>query len=142
MAHVADRACIGHCFSYANYEAPTVPNPATRGNRVNAPSVAVSQAIERGEHVAALEAPVTRYAVRDGENGSLCLRTLHASESVHRNTSDFVPAVGLSYREARCYSKCFGCGTVCRLRGMRMTPSSASVSQSSSKVGSAAKSVN
>ena len=85
MAHVADRACIGHCFSYANYE------PATKqfrirlreGNDVNVSSVAVSQAIERGEHVvSAAEDPIYAVCGCEASNGALCLRTLHAGERV------------------------------------------------------------
>ena len=92
MAHVADRACVGHCFSYANYEAPSKAFRIRlrEGNRVTAPSVAVSQAIERGEHVVtAVEAPVYAVCGCDGENGSLCLRTLHAGERVCTVTRAF-----------------------------------------------------
>jgi hypothetical protein len=85
LAHVADRACIGHCFSYANYE------PATgqfrirlrEGNRINAASVALAQEIERGDHVvAAFEDPLYAVCGCGAGSGDLCLRTLHAGDHV------------------------------------------------------------
>jgi len=85
LAHVADRACIGHCFSYANYEAPTKQFRIRlrEGNRFNAPSVAVSQAIENGAHVVTTaEDPIYAVCGCDSENGLLCLRVLHAGERV------------------------------------------------------------
>lgn len=85
MAHVADRACVGHCFSYGNYEAPTKQFRIRLrpGNQVNAPSVAVSQAIENGRHVVTTaEDPIYAVCGCDAANRSLCLRTLHAGERV------------------------------------------------------------
>jgi hypothetical protein len=85
MAHVADRACIGHCFSYANYEPPTKQFRIRlrEGNRFNAPSLAVSLAIASGEHiVTTAEDPIYAVCDCDAPNGSLCLRTLHAGERV------------------------------------------------------------
>jgi hypothetical protein len=85
MANVADRACIGHCFSYANYEAPSRAFRVRlrQGNQVNVPSVAVSQAIGRGEHVVTTdEDPIYAVCECDSANATLCLRTLHAGERV------------------------------------------------------------
>ena len=85
MAHVADRACIGHCFSYANYEAPTKQFRIRLrpGNRVNASSVAVSRAIDDGDYVVSTaDDPIYSVCACDARPGTLCLRTLHAGERV------------------------------------------------------------
>jgi hypothetical protein len=85
MAHVADRACIGHCYSYANYQPHTKQFRIRlgEGNRMNAYSLAVSLAIESGEHdVTTAEDPIYAVCDCDAANGSLCLRTLHAGERV------------------------------------------------------------
>ena len=85
MAHVADRVCIGHCFSYGNYEAASRGFRVRRrdGNRVSVSSVAAAQAIERGDHlVTATEDPLYAVCACGSGDGALCLRTLHAGEPV------------------------------------------------------------
>jgi hypothetical protein len=84
LLHVVDRACIGHCFSYGNYE------PASKAFRLRAigpnPYVAASTAeveIEEGTHVVTpQEAPI--YAVcRSGPNlEEFCLRQLAAGDRI------------------------------------------------------------
>jgi len=85
MAHVADRACIGHCFSYANYEAPTrqFRIRLRQGNRVNVPSVAVSREIESGDYVVTTaDDPIYAVCGCNSADHTLCLRTLHAGDRV------------------------------------------------------------
>jgi hypothetical protein len=83
LAHVADRACIGHCFSYANYE------PATAQFRIRvrgeggaaAATMQAAQEMERGEHmVTPAEAPLYAVCPTGTENGTLGLRRLGAGE--------------------------------------------------------------
>jgi hypothetical protein len=84
LLHVVDRACIGRCFSYGNYEA------ATKQFRLRAlgpnPYVAASMAeveIEEGTHIVTPgEAPL--YAVFPSGPGAteLCLRRLTAGERI------------------------------------------------------------
>jgi hypothetical protein len=82
--HMIDRACIGHCFSYGDYE------PATGQfririaglNGVAAPTMKVVQDIENGEHIVTpQEAPLYSVCLNDktGE-GRFILRALQAGE--------------------------------------------------------------
>jgi hypothetical protein len=81
--HVVDRACIGHCFSYADYEPATaqfrirVVGPS----RVVAPTMAVVKEIEDGQHVVTPEeAPLYSVCLCDTPEHRFCLRALHAGE--------------------------------------------------------------
>ena len=82
--HVVDRACIGHCFSYGDYEPATgqfrirVVGP----NRVVAPNMTVVQEIENGEHVVTpAEAPLYSVCLNDKPDGTrFILRALRAGE--------------------------------------------------------------
>jgi hypothetical protein len=81
--HVVDRACIGHCFSYADYEPATaqfrirVVGP----NRVAAATMAVVQEIEDGRHVVTPEeAPLYSLCLCDNAAHRFCLRALQAGE--------------------------------------------------------------
>jgi len=85
LGHVADRACIGHCFSYANYEPPTKQFRIRLqdGNHMNVPSVAVAQEIERGEHIVTPEEdPIYAVCTCSADTAELCLRAIHAGERV------------------------------------------------------------
>ena len=85
LSHVADRACIGHCFSYANYEAPTKQFRIRlqQGNKVNVPSVAASRAIENGDYVVTTaDDPIYAVCGCNSADRALCLRTLHAGDRV------------------------------------------------------------
>ena len=83
MAHVIDRACIGHCFSYADYEPATAqfrirpmgPNP------VVADSMQTVQDIEFGRHiVTAREAPLYSVCPCEHSEKRFCLRALGAGD--------------------------------------------------------------
>jgi hypothetical protein len=83
LLHVADRACIGHCFSYGNYE------PATRQfrirvtgpNRVVAADMRVVQEIEEGQHiVTAAEDPLYSVCPTANDPDRFYLRSIHAGE--------------------------------------------------------------
>ena len=84
LAHVADRACIGHCFSYANYE------PATAQFRIRvtgesggaaAPTMQAVREMERSEHIVTpVEAPLHAVCPCEKDAATLCLRRLDAGE--------------------------------------------------------------
>ena len=83
LIHVADRACIGRCFSYADYEPATgqfrirIVGP----NRVIAPNMTVVQEIEYGHHtVTPAEAPLYSVCPCQKEGKRFCLRALRAGE--------------------------------------------------------------
>ena len=83
LIHVVDRACIGRCFSYADYEPATgqfrvrIVGP----NRVIAPNMTVVQEIEYGHHtVTAREAPLYSVCPCQKEGNRFCLRVLSAGE--------------------------------------------------------------
>ena len=81
--HILDRACIGHCFSYANYE------PSTGQFRVRAAphnGVVVwtdtdSKALQAGRYlVRADDLPLYQIYSCGQENGDLCIRSLKPGE--------------------------------------------------------------
>jgi len=78
MAHVGDRACIGHCFSYTNYEPGTGQFRIRSRGGIEAPSMQTVLDIERGQHIAtAAEAPLYAICPGEAEEGrSLVLRKL------------------------------------------------------------------
>lgn len=84
MEHAADRACIGHCFSYGNYE------PATAQFRVRvlsdlapvAPDMRTVKEIEEGRHVVtAREDPLYSVCACPAGKERFCLRELHAGQT-------------------------------------------------------------
>lgn len=80
--HMVDKACIGHCYSYGNYEASTTQFRvrARTGNGIVAADVPSSLALQTG-----------RYTVKDGEapiyfflwvDGKFVMRELRAGEKM------------------------------------------------------------
>jgi len=53
MTHMIDRACIGHCFSYGNYEAllGCVPRPEHRAKRIRDRDYLDSWDMRNGKYV-------------------------------------------------------------------------------------------
>ena len=83
LLHAADWACIGHCFSYANYEPATgqFRIQVSEPNPVAAPTMEVAQGIEEGSHmITPQEAPIYSVCRCEQENPPLCLRRLEAGE--------------------------------------------------------------
>ncbi len=83
LAHVIDRACIGHCFSYANYEPATGqfrlrvagPNPIVVSNPVD------SYEMQNGRYrFKASELPVYAVETCEAGNSELCVRELKAEQ--------------------------------------------------------------
>jgi hypothetical protein len=84
VGHMVDRACIGHCFSYSNYE------PSSGQFRVRAQaesplvtdSVEASQAMQAGEYIARPEdLPMSQiYQCNEEDWTRLCMRELKAGE--------------------------------------------------------------
>ena len=83
LLHVADRACIGRCFSYGNYEPGTgqfrirVSGP----NRVVASDMKAVQEIEEGQHVVtAAEEPLYSVCPTANDPDRLYLRAIYAGQ--------------------------------------------------------------
>jgi hypothetical protein len=84
MNHIVDRACIGKCFAYANYE------PASRqfrirarpGNQLVTASSVDSEAMQHGTYMVRFEdLPLVRIYQCDPRNLSkLCIQDLTAGE--------------------------------------------------------------
>jgi hypothetical protein len=85
IGHIVDRACIGHCFTYSNYE------PASRqfrlraepGSLVATASAADAQEMEAGEYVVkAADLPLKNiYQCDPGDYTVLCVRDMMAGET-------------------------------------------------------------
>jgi hypothetical protein len=84
ISHIVDRACVGHCFAYANYEASSghFRIRASHGNSLVTDSPEASHAMEAGEYVARPEdLPMTEiYQCDDKDWRWLCMRNLVAGE--------------------------------------------------------------
>jgi hypothetical protein len=82
--HIVDRACIGHCFAYSNYE-PSFGQFRVRarpGSPLVTDSVAASQAMEYGNYIVRPEdLPMTQiYQCDEKDSTRLCMRDLTAGE--------------------------------------------------------------
>jgi hypothetical protein len=79
--HVVDRACIGRCFSYSNYE-PSSGQFRVRalpGNRIVASSAATSMAMQLGSYtVLPQDLPLFQISFCQRNSTELCLRELAA----------------------------------------------------------------
>jgi hypothetical protein len=83
LIHVADRACIGRCFSYGNYEPATgqFRIHITGPNRVAAPNMMVVQEIEEGQHIVTpAEDPLYSVCPIDNDVNHFYLRLIHAGQ--------------------------------------------------------------
>ena len=85
IMHMIDRACVEHCFSYANYE------PSTRqfrvrgaaGNGIAAPDPATSFALQVGQYVVQpRDAPLYEVYVCDRAADRFCVRELRAGDQL------------------------------------------------------------
>lgn len=85
LNHIVDRACIGHCFSYSNYEPSSgqFRIHARLGNPLVTSSTDASQAMEQGEYIVKPEdLPMTQiYQCDERDWMRLCMRDLTAGES-------------------------------------------------------------
>jgi hypothetical protein len=110
LLHVADRACIGHCFSYGNYEPATGqfrirvagPNPVVASN------MKVVQELEEGQHIVApAEAPLYSLCPIDNDANRFYLRAIHAGEQ----TCAFSRTISVRIWDAGLSSALAGTGT-------------------------------
>ncbi len=90
IQHMLDRACIGHCFSYGNYEAAAglFRVRATPGNPYAMTDFDATSDMEEGTYrVEADDLPA--YAVYPCQPNSLnlCIRALHEDESIDPNAA-------------------------------------------------------
>jgi hypothetical protein len=83
LAHMLDRDCIGHCFSYANYEPATLEFRlrARPGNGMVTSDVDDSVAMQEGTYVVKpQDLPIYQIYPCGPAITDLCLRSLHAGE--------------------------------------------------------------
>ncbi len=82
--HMVDRACIGHCFAYSNYEPPSgqFRIRVRHGSPVNTDSEDDSASMESGFYVVRAEdLPLNQIYQCDEKNlAKLCMRELSAGE--------------------------------------------------------------
>jgi hypothetical protein len=82
--HIVDRACIGHCFAYSNYEPPSLQFRirVRHGSPVNTDSEDDSANMENGFYVVRKEdLPINQIYQCDEKNlAKLCIRELSAGE--------------------------------------------------------------
>jgi len=83
LSRLADRACIGRCFSYGSSEPATarfrirIEGP----NRVSAPNLKVVQELEEGQHIATpAEEPLYSVCPFEQDPNHFYLRSIHAGE--------------------------------------------------------------
>ena len=91
-AHIVDEACIGHCFSYGNYEAATnaFRIRALQGNRIVMSRVEQISAVELGEYTVQPEDLPLQLVYQCGPSWkNLCIRSLQAGEK--NGSFDFRP---------------------------------------------------
>ena len=89
-AHIVDEACIGHCFSYGNYEAATnaFRIRALDGNRIVMSRLEQIAAMESGEYTVQPEDLPAELVYQCGPSWTdFCIRSLHAGEK--SGSSDF-----------------------------------------------------
>ncbi|MEX2207045.1 MAG: hypothetical protein WEF50_12525 [Myxococcota bacterium] len=92
LAHMIDRACVGRCYSYANYEASTrqfrvrIESP----NGIVASTYAESSALQNGGHrVRGFELPL--YQIVLAPHGGLVLESLSAGEPTGMTLVEVLP---------------------------------------------------
>jgi len=81
--HIVDEACIGHCFSYGNYEAPSTQFRirASRGNRFVFSTIEQAAAMDRGVYVMQPEDLPAHQVYQCGPTWmDLCIHSLKAGE--------------------------------------------------------------
>lgn len=81
--HIVDDACIGHCFSYSNYEAATnaFRIRALPGNRIVMSRLEQIAAVELGEYTLQPGDLPAQLVYQCGPNWTdFCIRSLHAGE--------------------------------------------------------------
>jgi hypothetical protein len=81
--HLVDRACMGHCFSYANYEPSTgqFRLRATLRNGVVVSSNSDSKALQRGDYLVRVsDLPLYQIYSCGQDTTDLCVRSVNAGE--------------------------------------------------------------
>jgi hypothetical protein len=86
IVHIVDRACVGRCFSFENYEPPSRQfrvRVAESGSPLSVDDSDVSQEMEAGEYVVQRsELPIWQiYQCNDQDLTRLCIRQLAAGEA-------------------------------------------------------------
>ena len=81
--HIVDRACIGRCFSYGNYEPGSgqFRVRASPDNRIATTNMSASFAMQRGEYkVQPQDSPLFQISPCENNPAELCTRQLAAGE--------------------------------------------------------------
>jgi len=87
MQHIADRACIGHCFSYGNYEpgSEVFRVRASAGNRYAMDDYEDAVDMEEGDYVVRPEdLPASQVFQCSTTGTDICIRSLEAGEENNR----------------------------------------------------------
>jgi hypothetical protein len=82
--HIVDRACIGHCFSYGNYEpgSEQFRVRANPGNSFVTTNINDSFAMQRGEYIVQpQDLPIWQISRCEGTTTELCMRGLAAGDA-------------------------------------------------------------
>jgi hypothetical protein len=92
LTHMVDRACIGHCYSYGNYEASTgqFRIRAIRQNPYVAHTYADSWHLQTGEYIVRQE-DIPMFKVETERDGRLAAKTLKAGAPIGSSRSDVLP---------------------------------------------------
>ena len=101
LTHMIDRACIGHCYSYANYEASTgqFRIRAIAWNPYVAHKYADSWHLQTGEYVVT-ERDLPLYKLDIEHDGRLVARPLKAGAPTGRSESDVLPDLPPSFGQS------------------------------------------
>jgi hypothetical protein len=86
IGHIADRACIGHCFTYSNYEAPSQQfrvRSSPEGSPLVTSSEDDAEDMEAGSYeVQDTDPPLVQlYQCNPHDPATLCLRPLHEGDT-------------------------------------------------------------
>ncbi|MGC4051664.1 MAG: hypothetical protein QM757_20110 [Paludibaculum sp.] len=92
--HALDRACIGRCYSYQNYEPGSLQFRirATRPNGIVMHDPADAKKIDNGEYVVRT-ADLPLYLLAQCPDGRLCVKSLEAGERVPQSEMTLLPAL-------------------------------------------------
>ncbi len=103
LLHVIDRVCVGHCFSYGNYEhsAGQFRIRAERDNGMVVSDFRESWAIEKGGYVVKpRDLPLYRIDVCDASGRDLCVAPVKAGETLQRTWLRVTPQLWSEKGEA------------------------------------------
>jgi hypothetical protein len=92
--HALDRACIGHCYSYQNYEPGSLQFRirATRPNGIVMHDPADSNRVDTGTYLVR-PSDLPLYLLAQCPDGRLCVKSLEAGERIPQTELTLLPAL-------------------------------------------------